>query len=80
MHHPPKPSPDVSLILEGTYPYVAGGVSTWVHQLVTSLPQIRFQIIHIGAKKSLDHKLKYDLPANVTSIQDVFLLATAECL
>ena len=29
---------DVTLILEGTYPYVAGGVSTWVHQILGAYP------------------------------------------
>ena len=28
---------DVCLVLEGTYPYVKGGVSTWVHDLIGDL-------------------------------------------
>ena len=39
---------DVALILEGTYPYVAGGVSTWVHQILASYPERRFALLHIG--------------------------------
>ena len=68
-----KKQTDVCLILEGTYPYVSGGVSTWVHQLVTSLPDVKFEIIHIGAKKSADLKAKYEVPDNVVSILDIFL-------
>ena len=33
---------DVCLVLEGTYPYVSGGVSTWVHQIVTALSDVTF--------------------------------------
>ena len=29
---------DVCLVVEGTYPYVAGGVSSWLHALITNLP------------------------------------------
>jgi glycosyltransferase involved in cell wall biosynthesis len=71
--HSKKPATDVCLILEGTYPYVSGGVSTWVHQLVNSLPQVNFEIIHIGAKQSDDHNPKYKVPPNVISLRDIFL-------
>ena len=64
---------DVCLILEGTYPYVSGGVSTWVHQLVTSMPEVRFEILHIGAKQSSEHKPKYEVPENVVNVHDIFL-------
>ena len=30
----------VCLLLEGTYPYVSGGVSTWVHQIIEAMPAI----------------------------------------
>jgi len=33
---------DICLILEGTYPFVPGGVSTWVHNLVSNLSDISF--------------------------------------
>ena len=36
---------DVCLVLEGTYPYVRGGVSTWVHDLIGSLPDLRFALL-----------------------------------
>ena len=36
--------PDVCLILEGTYPFVRGGVSSWVHNLILGLPQVRFTL------------------------------------
>src|SRR5439155_7364424 len=39
---------DVCLVLEGSYPYVKGGVSTWVHDLIGSLPELRFALVHVG--------------------------------
>ncbi len=64
---------DVCLVLEGTYPFVAGGVSTWVHQLVCSLPDLRFALLHIGSDAAGTATSKYELPGNVVSVQKVFL-------
>ena len=65
--------PDVCLILEGTYPYVAGGVSTWVHQIITALQDIRFTIVYIGSEKNPKAKYKYTLPPNVLSVEEIYL-------
>jgi len=35
----------VLLVTEGTYPYHFGGVSTWCHTLVESLPDVRFSLM-----------------------------------
>ncbi|MGH7349685.1 MAG: GT4 family glycosyltransferase PelF, partial [Candidatus Rokuibacteriota bacterium] len=59
------------LILEGTYPYVTGGVSAWIHQLIRALPEIRFAIFHISATRGEVHEPRYTLPANVVSLVDV---------
>jgi len=64
---------DVCLILEGTYPYVTGGVSGWVHQLVTALPEIRFTLFHIGATKGETVTPRYTLPPNVLGVVNVGL-------
>ena len=40
---------DVCLILEGTYPFVAGGVSSWTHDLIRGLPEIRFHLLTLLA-------------------------------
>ena len=39
---------DVCLLLEGTYPFVRGGVSSWVHQIISSLPEFKFSILFLG--------------------------------
>src|SRR4051812_32952106 len=37
----------VMLITEGTYPFHFGGVSTWCHGLVKSMPEVDFSLIAI---------------------------------
>ncbi|RLC81603.1 MAG: hypothetical protein DRI61_03690 [Chloroflexi bacterium] len=58
---------DVCLILEGTYPYVVGGVSTWVHSLITGLPDLEFTIVHIRAGDGRQEP-KFALPPNLREI------------
>ncbi|MBF0492711.1 MAG: GT4 family glycosyltransferase PelF [Deltaproteobacteria bacterium] len=64
---------DVCLILEGTYPYVSGGVATWVHQLITSMKGINFGLYCISAHADPTRKLQYVLPPNVVYFQELFL-------
>lgn len=64
---------DVCLILEGTYPYVSGGVSSWVHQLIKAMSDLRFSILHIAATPNLRRDYKYDIPSNVVDIRDLYL-------
>ena len=64
---------DVCLLLEGTYPYVRGGVSTWVHQVISAMPDVRFAIVFVGAERRQAGKKKYEMPANIVSLQEVFL-------
>lgn len=64
---------NVCLLLEGTYPYVAGGVSACVHQLIQMLPKIGFQLVYIGANSREMLVPKYQIPSNVVGLQEVFL-------
>jgi glycosyltransferase involved in cell wall biosynthesis len=64
---------DVCLLLEGTYPYVAGGVSTWVHQLITAMKDIRFAIVTISPNSDPTRSPKYDVPPHVLSLKEVNL-------
>ena len=65
---------DVCFLLEGTYPYVAGGVSSWVHELIKDHPHLRFAIVTILANKE-DMSRRYEVPANVIDIRHVYLHA-----
>jgi glycosyltransferase involved in cell wall biosynthesis len=64
--------PDVALLLEGTYPYIAGGVSTWVHQILGAYPDRKFTLLHIGPQPGAYEKPLYQIPANVTSLHEVY--------
>ncbi len=59
----------VCLILEGSYPFITGGVSSWMHQLITALPDIDFSLFTISP--SLDQPLRYELPPNVKEHKDI---------
>lgn len=65
---------DVCWILEGTYPYVQGGVSTWVHNLISALPDKTFHILTIGATPDEPYESKYQLPPNVVGLDQIYLL------
>ena len=59
---------DVCLVLEGTYPFVSGGVSAWVHHLATHLPNLTFAVLHISPKRNYYTKGPvYKMPKNVIS-------------
>lgn len=64
---------DVCLILEGTYPYVAGGVSTWVHQLISSMKDIRFGILSIFPHYDPEREPKYAVPSHVIYLKEIYL-------
>ena len=60
---------DVMLLLEGTFPYVSGGVSSWVNQIIRGFPQIRFGICFIGSRPEDYGDPKYALPDNVVHLE-----------
>ncbi len=63
----------VCMVLEGCYPYVRGGVSTWTHSLITSNPQHEYVLWLIGAKAEDRGNFKYEIPKNVVEIHEIFL-------
>lgn len=63
----------ICMVLEGCYPYVRGGVSSWMHSLITSNPQHEYVLWVIGAKSEDAGKFKYELPKNVVEVREVFL-------
>ncbi len=65
---------DIALLLEGTYPYIRGGVSSWVHQIISGLPEIRFAIIFIGGTQEMYGPAQYQFPPNVTHVETHYLL------
>lgn len=66
----------ICMILEGCYPYVRGGVSSWMHQYIQSMPQHEFVLWTIGAYEKDRGNFKYELPSNVVLVKEVFLDAS----
>jgi glycosyltransferase involved in cell wall biosynthesis len=69
---------DVLLLGEGTYPYVRGGVSSWIHDLITGLPEIKFGLVFLGARRQDYSGLKYDLPDNLRHLEAHYLFDQGE--
>ena len=67
------PMADVCLLLEGTWPYVRGGVSSWINQLILGLPEVTFSVLFIGGQRDAYPRRHYEIPANVVHIEEVFI-------
>lgn len=63
----------ICIIAEGSYPYVTGGVSSWIHSLITNIPEHEFVIFTIGAFEKQRGQFKYKLPSNVVEVKEIFL-------
>lgn len=64
---------DVCLLLEGTYPYVSGGVSSWVSDIVNNLKGTTFSIVYLGAQFTTRKKLNYKIPSNVIDFRELYI-------
>lgn len=56
---------DVCLIVEGAYPYVTGGVSSWVHDLIAAQNELQFHLVVLTADDA-PRERRYPLLPNVT--------------
>lgn len=63
----------VCIVVEGCYPYMAGGVSSWIHGLIRSFPRLEFVLLTIISNRSLSGKFTYELPENVTEVHELYL-------
>ena len=63
----------VCMILEGCYPYVFGGVSSWTHHYIEAMPDTEFSLWTIGASEGQKGKFKFTLPENVVETKELFL-------
>jgi len=64
---------DICLLLEGTYPYVSGGVSKWVSDLLIRMPDTTFSILYLGPHRPSKKKLHYSIPDNVIDFLEIYL-------
>ncbi len=63
---------DICLVLEGTYPYVAGGVSTWTHDLLLTHPDLRFHLVSLLPTRE-DREPRYVVPSNVIGMDHIYI-------
>ncbi|MDO5517224.1 MAG: GT4 family glycosyltransferase PelF, partial [Clostridium sp.] len=63
----------ICIVAEGCYPYIAGGVSSWIQMLIEGMPEHEFIIFTIGAEKKQRGIYKYNIPKNVIEIRENFL-------
>lgn len=63
----------VCLVVEGCYPYVVGGVSSWIHSLIQQFPETEFLVQTVTADRKQRGKFAYELPENVTEVREIYL-------
>ena len=59
---------DVVFLCEGTYPFVPGGVSSWIHSLIAGMPELKFGIVYLAPSSKEELKLRYKIPPNVRDL------------
>ncbi len=62
----------ICLVLEGSYPYSYGGVSSWADQLIRSMPDDEFVLFTIFPTSDRRQKFAYKLPDNVVGVEEMF--------
>jgi len=72
-----SPEADVCLLVEGTYPFVSGGVSSWVHDIILGHPELRFAVLNVGSHPGAYGEPRFQLPDNVVGLHRVFCQETA---
>ncbi|WP_290659199.1 GT4 family glycosyltransferase PelF [Kocuria sp.] len=64
---------DVAIVMESTYPFLKGGVSAVVHDIVTGNPDLSYGIIHISWDSEAPQEDLYSMPENVKWVRVVYL-------
>ncbi|WP_119153571.1 GT4 family glycosyltransferase PelF [Caldimonas tepidiphila] len=67
-----KEQVDVCIVVEGTYPYVTGGVSNWVHDLIRAQRHLSFHVVALVAEQAPGH-LHFTLSDNVKGLTVIAL-------
>lgn len=63
---------DVCVIVEGAYPRVTGGVSAWVQQLVSGLPELSFSVLSLVPAGGAELPAAYRPPPGVEIVEVPF--------
>lgn len=63
----------ICMVCEGCYPYVVGGVSSWINSIIRSFPEHEFIILALISRRDAYPGFVYDLPENISMVQEVYL-------
>lgn len=63
----------ICMVAEGCYPYVVGGVSSWIHSMIKAFPEHEFVVLAIVANRSFRGKFAYELPENLVEVYELYL-------
>lgn len=69
---------DIVFLLEGTFPYVSGGVSSWVNQMIKGLPEYRFAVVFLGSRPEDYGAPKYAFPPNLVHVEAHYLFSDTD--
>jgi len=64
---------DVAIYVEGTYPFLIGGVSSAIHGIIEGLPDVRFGIVHLAWTSETTGEMQYPRPGNLAWIKIIRL-------
>ncbi|GJD52651.1 D-inositol-3-phosphate glycosyltransferase [Methylobacterium crusticola] len=68
----PSAPADVCLLVEGGYPYLLGGVSSWVDSFIRNLPHRSFHVVAFTISAQ-PRTRRFELPENVIALTDVVI-------
>ncbi|MBD5105854.1 MAG: GT4 family glycosyltransferase PelF [Lachnospiraceae bacterium] len=63
----------IAMFVEGCYPYVVGGVSSWVQMLLEARRETDFIIHSLLPDRQQSGQFKYTMPENVLEIREAYL-------
>lgn len=69
---------DILFVCEGTFPYIKGGVSSWIYQVIKSMKDLKFGVIFLGGLQKDYSDIKYDLPENLIHLETHFIFESLE--
>lgn len=64
---------EICIIAEGSYPYISGGVSSWINQLISEMKDIKFKVLSIMPSQTEKLEYKYKIPDNIIEIRTIYL-------
>lgn len=63
----------VCVIVEGAYPYLTGGVSSWLQRMMLEYDDIEFIIQTIIVDRKQERNIRYKIPKSVSEIHEIYL-------